>query len=46
MKEPNQARLILAALPEEWPTLDEFPETDVSDLMRKFEDAKEDAITE
>lgn len=34
----REGRLVQTTDPDAWPTLDEFPETDVSDLVRKFEE--------
>lgn len=32
-------RLVQTTDPDAWPTLDEFPETDTSDLVRKYQES-------
>lgn len=37
---------IISHAPEEWPTLDEFPETDASDLVRTYQENQDGTVPE
>lgn len=39
MSKSKDEVIVQVTKPEMWPTVDEFPETDVSDLVRKFEES-------